>query len=409
MISCHRVLLVLSILGILSVPYSWGQAPAIIVSGGIPATVKSAPIIDAAAEAQIKTYLNEQLQKFREVNTDGVTKARENIIAEAKGGGAAFLAKYAELLNGEILGILKDVKDAKARLNAAIVVARVADIANNTKLEKCVLALLDKTQPEAMRIWGMRAARPVLPELLKVNGEKPMIEAIVATVKQFPANGPMCEDAYDALNPRNTATKSVPTIVDALLDLTDWRISIYKDGLPGGGGKTLLPDEPEVDSTPFTNIFNQGVLVALDKNKKQDVRAVQLACDLMAYSAVRGETPAYRSSREQLQSSISRISGGIFVVASTVGDNNVAALAKDASSRAMQQAVDLVALIHPLCDAVPKMKGFEDVHVPAILQNQGGGTAQDGGAGNAGNNGGAANGGAANGGNIPGAVVQPVR
>ena len=44
-------------------------------------------------------------------------------------------------------------------------------------------------------------ARPVLPELLKVNGEKPMIDAIVATVKQFPSNGPMCEDAYDALIP----------------------------------------------------------------------------------------------------------------------------------------------------------------------------------------------------------------
>jgi hypothetical protein len=248
--------------------------------------------------------------------------------------------------------------------------------------------------------------------LLKVNGEKPMIDAIVATVKQFPGNGPMCEDAYEAFNPRNAAVKSVPIIVDALLDLTDWRLSIYKDGLPGGGGKTLLPDEPEVDSTPFVNIFNQGVLVALDKNKKQDVRAVQLACDLMAYSAVRGQMPAYSSSREQLQSSISRICGGIFVVASTVGDNTVAALAKEASNHATQQAVDLVALIHPLCDAIPKMKGFEDVHVPAILQNQGGGTAQEGGSGNAGNNGGAAsgnNGGAANGGNIPGAVVQPVR
>ena len=399
MISCHRVLLVLSILGILSAP-SWGQAPGIIVSGGLPATVKSATIIDAAAEAQIKTFASEQLQKFREVNTDGVTKARENLIAEAKGGSVAFLAKYAELLNGEILGILKDVKDAKSRLNAAIVVARVADIANNTKLEKCVLALLDKNQPEAMRIWGMRAARPVLPELLKVNGEKPMIDAIVATVKQFPSNGPMCEDAYDALNPRNATAKAVPTIVDALLDLTAWRIEIYKNGLPGGGAQTLLPDEPEVDSTPFTNICNQGVWVALDKNKKQDVRAMQLASDLMGLSAVRAETPAYRSYREQLQGSISRVSGGVFVAATIVGDNNAAALAKDVSNRALQQAVDLVALVKPLADQIPKMKGFEDVHVPAVLQNQGGAI------GGADNNG---NSGAANGGNIPGAIVQPAR
>src|SRR5258706_1005194 len=118
MISCHRVLFVLLILGILSAP-SWAQAPAIIVSGGLPTTVKTATIIDAATEAQIKTFASEQLQKFREVNTDSVTKARENLIAQAKAGSVDFLAKYAELLNGEILGILKDVKDAKCRLNAA--------------------------------------------------------------------------------------------------------------------------------------------------------------------------------------------------------------------------------------------------------------------------------------------------
>jgi hypothetical protein len=286
----------------------------------------------------------------------------------------------------------------RARLNAAIVVARVADIANNTKLEKAVLALLDKAQPEALKLWGMRGARPLLPELVKVNGEKPLITAILETVKQFPDNGPLAEDAYEALNPRNATAKAVPTIVDALLDLTAFRIEIYKNGVPGQGGKTLLPDLPDADSTPFQNMFNQGVWVALDKNKKQDVRSMQLACELLHWSAVRGETPAYRQYRDQLQRSIKLVAGGIFVAASVINEPAVRDLAQKVVREVEGQQVDLVALVEPLCAEIPKMKGFEGVHPvqsapPADKQGDGSKTASDG----------------ANGGNIPGATVQQNR
>src|SRR5438046_3045087 len=92
--------------------------------------------------------------------------------------------------------------------------------------------LTPKSKPSSpINLWRMRAARPLLPELVKVNGEKRLIDAVIATVKQFPENGPLAEDAYDALNPRNLAAKAVPTIVDPLLDLTAWRIDIYKNGL----------------------------------------------------------------------------------------------------------------------------------------------------------------------------------
>jgi len=406
MIGSHRVLLALSLLGILSARSAWGQVPATVPTGGIAAAVKSATIIDAAGEAQIKSFIAEQLGAFRQVNTDAVPKARETIIAEARGGSAAYLAKYAEVLNVDILNILKDVKDRRARLNAAIVVARVADIANNTKLEKSVLAFLEKNQPEELKSWGMRAARPLLPELVKVNGEKPLIELIISTVKQFPGNGPLAEDAYDALNPRTATAKAVPAIVDPLLDLTAWRIEIYKNGVPGGGGKTLLPDIPDADSTPFVNIFNQDVWKNLDKNKKQDVRSMQLASELMWWSAVRGETGAYRGSREQLQGSIAKVSGGIFVAASILGENAVRDLAQKVNHDITQQAVDMVAVVHPLCDLLPHMKGFEEIHPPQPAQQvgpqgQGNTTASDGGA--------APPSGAATGGNIPGATVQQAR
>src|SRR4051812_28038952 len=101
MIRSHRVLLVLFLLAIATrasgqITTTTGPAGGPEVIGGLPTTLKSAPIIDAAADAQIKTFIANQLGKFRDVNTDAVPKAREAIIAEARGGSAAFLAKYAE-------------------------------------------------------------------------------------------------------------------------------------------------------------------------------------------------------------------------------------------------------------------------------------------------------------------------
>src|SRR5947208_16701746 len=160
MICSHRVLLALLTIG-LCAAWTFAQTPApppgpasnpgTLGGGGIPQATKAAAVIDAAATEQIKQFLDAELGKFRAVNTNDVPKARESIINEAKGGSAAYLAKYAEMVNTEILNILKDVKDMRARLNAAILVSRVADIANNTKLEKSVLALLEQKSPEALK------------------------------------------------------------------------------------------------------------------------------------------------------------------------------------------------------------------------------------------------------------------
>src|SRR5207249_1934685 len=97
----------------MSASFAWGQAPAslpaVVGGGAIPQAVKTASIVDAAGEEQIKQFIKGELDKFRAVNTNEVPKAREAIIAEAKGGSAAYLAKYAEIVNTEILKILGNV------------------------------------------------------------------------------------------------------------------------------------------------------------------------------------------------------------------------------------------------------------------------------------------------------------
>jgi hypothetical protein len=410
----HRVLVAFSLLGILCVPGAWGQIPATAPAGGgaISAAVKGASAIDAAAETQIKAFIAEQVGKFRELNPEAIPKARELLVAEAKGGSPAYLAKYAEVLNNEILNVLKTVKDMRGRLNAAIVVARVAEIANNTKLEKSVLALLDKGQPEALKLWGMRAARSVLPELVKVNGEKPLIDAVIATVKQFPTNGPLAQDAFDTLNPRNVPAKSVPAIVDPLLDLLVWRLDIYKNGVQGS--KTLVPDDPLADATPIANVLHPDAWKSLDRNKKQDVRVMQLACELFVLSATRGDDNAYQKYREQLKDSIVKMSASLYVTASVMNEENLKNAAATVNKGASGQAVNLTSLVMPLCVQISQVKGFEEVKPPQIApqqvapQGQGTPAAADQGAGG----GAAGTGGTAEkaaGGNIPGAVVVPAK
>src|SRR4051812_25823996 len=109
MIRPHRVLLTLFIFGLCAASAS-AQAPApgpgpaanpVGTLGGIPQAVKTASVIDAAADAQIKQFIATELDKFRAVSTEQVPKAREAIVAEARGGSAAYLAKYAELVNAE--------------------------------------------------------------------------------------------------------------------------------------------------------------------------------------------------------------------------------------------------------------------------------------------------------------------
>src|SRR4051794_38458181 len=108
MIRSHRVLLTLLIVGFCAAsalaqapapPPGPASNPAGALGGGIPQAVKTAVVIDAAATGQIEQFIKGELDKFRAVSTDQVPKARESIVAEARGGSPTYLAKYAEVVN----------------------------------------------------------------------------------------------------------------------------------------------------------------------------------------------------------------------------------------------------------------------------------------------------------------------
>jgi hypothetical protein len=356
----HRVALAFLMVGILSAPRAWAQSATAPAPAAMPAAVKSAAVTGPAEEAQIRKFIVDHVIALNAPEPAAVPKSRDALIGEAGGGGAtpAYQAKYAEVLNAEIIKFLANTNVPRARLNAAIVVARVADIVKNTKLEKAVLELLGQKQPEHLKLWGMRASKSVLPELVKVKGEKPLATAVLATVKSFPASGEIAQDAYEALNPRNVSAKDVPTVVGPLLDLLEWRISIYSNGVPDDP-KAMVPDSPVADATAFTNVFNATVWENVAK--PQQVKAMQLACHLFKHSAQRGDDRQFAGYREQLKDTIKTTSAALFVAASVMGEQVVAADAKRVSTTIGGANVSMVGVVDPLCQLIPAMKGFEQV------------------------------------------------
>ena len=163
----HRVALALLLVGILSAPRAWAQsATAPAPAAAMPAAVKTAAVTSPADEAQIRKFIVDHVIALNAPEPTAVPKSRDALIGEAGGGGAtpAYQAKYAEVLNAEILKFLANVNVPRARLNAAIVVARVADIVKNTKLEKAVLELLAPSR------WSLRCGFPC-GEVLPVHQE----------------------------------------------------------------------------------------------------------------------------------------------------------------------------------------------------------------------------------------------
>jgi hypothetical protein len=189
-------------------------------------------------------------------------------------------------------------------------------------------------------------------------------------------------------------------------------LEIYKNGVPGS--KTLVPDDPLADATPIANVLHPDAWKNLDRTKKQDVRVMQLACEMFVLSATRGDDGAYQKYREQLKDSIVKMSASLYVTASVMNEEKLKDAAGVVNKGASGQAVNLVSLVMPLCEQISHVKGFEEVKPPQIApqqvapQGQGTPAAADQGAGGGGT--GTAGGGEkATGGNIPGAVVVPAK
>ena len=114
----------------------------------------------------IDKAVDKEVAKLSSSKPSDIASGRNLLIAEAGRGGVSpgFLDQYADSINAKMLSLAKN-KDARVRLNAAIIVARVAAKAANGRLGPVTQVLVNDSS-DAVVLWGLQSAKYVVPALL---------------------------------------------------------------------------------------------------------------------------------------------------------------------------------------------------------------------------------------------------
>jgi len=259
--------------------------PAAGPAGNIDAIRGSSAV--AGAAPAITTFINGHVTALTTGNPAAAAAARDKLIDTAGAGASpAFLAAYAGLLDTAIAPALQNPSEI-VRLNAGIVVARVAERSDNGGLSPATLILLNDKSRNVV-LWGVKSARWIIPALLRAGppaGANPMLTAVVKAVGahgQGAIGGPIVVEAYEALtvdalssNPKRRPTPAMVTaVIPFMHQLLQQRVAAYQKG---------LPPEPGADS--------RGTLFLVDATvwnlhtPPQRVTSVQAMSDLAGLGA----------------------------------------------------------------------------------------------------------------------------
>jgi len=242
--------------------------------GQLTDAIKKAPNPDNAA---IQRYVDAAAKNLATEDPEKQAQGRESLASGAAvaDGQASptFLDAYAGAV-AKALTPLAGHDDMRVRLNAAIANARVAERAGNLRLQDVTVRFVsDKTS--AVALWGVKAARAMLPLALGAGGNNPIPGALVQAVKKF-LFGPIVTEVYDALSlnvanakpPANVIKGAIPVMLQVLRT----RVDSYSGGVP--------PD-PVVDNVAseffsFNTVWQQ-------MSAAQRTEAVQAMTDLVNY------------------------------------------------------------------------------------------------------------------------------
>ncbi|HWE01345.1 MAG TPA: hypothetical protein VG326_02970 [Tepidisphaeraceae bacterium] len=225
---------------------SWGQLPVSIVTSADPTPDR----------AVIEGFVDKCDAKLASPEYSAWASARSLIVGEATRQGATqgFLDLYADILNKRFLP-LADAKDARQRLNVAIIVARVAAKANDGKLTPITEALLHDSS-DAVVLWGLQSAKYIVPAWLQMGNaaeaRKLAMEAAQAA-KDHPTPATI-EEVYRTLvlDPnfgtekssdavlKTLSAKAITDYLPAPISFYQYRVNLYNGAVP--------PTQPVADT-----------------------------------------------------------------------------------------------------------------------------------------------------------------
>jgi len=273
---------------------------------------KDPELIDKIVKGQVEAL----------VGQDPVLRAwaRNALIVASVGGGmnapasGGYLLAYTGALNKYLLQHVGE-HDLAARLNIAIVVARVAEHdakdATEASLTPVILKLLND-KSDSVVLWAMKGAAAVSPVLLsQVPSNQTVIKVIGGAVAAHGYFGPITEEAYNAMSPPTPA----PAAIVEFIKLFAARVALYDPATPD----KLTPDDPSVEGKAaqyLTATANWPVLSA-----PQQAQVVQTIYTMLAKLQRCLDCPVAIDHQAEMFVNIKRACACLVVVAGNVNSN----------------------------------------------------------------------------------------
>jgi hypothetical protein len=268
----------------------------------------------------IDDFINKHLD---ELKTGGPTMstARDALVAQVGVSGAtpSFVQVYSTSLAADMTAKnLAAAPDVRTRLNAAIVVARVAMVANNTAFADLATAFA-QDKSEAVAIWGVKASQPIIPALLLGgNNAQALATAVINAVKAQPDSEVIPDDAYNALTMNEAArikikAAALKAYVAYPLGLLEYRVSLYQAGVPKS------PKSDGLGTAYLAGRYGWGVM-----DSKQQSQTANLLVAL-----ANGAANQIEPSHGELISLIQAGAQALQTIARSMGDTAMESAAKD--------------------------------------------------------------------------------
>jgi hypothetical protein len=357
--------------------------------GAVPEDVKKSDVMNAYT-ATIAADVKQAIASL--VGGTGGASARDELVRNAQmkadGPGVsmatpAYLDAYADILANELLPLAQN-PNLTVRLYAAIIAARVAQVANNTRLaDTCQAFVNDKSDPVVL--WGIRGARWVIPSLLKnpLAAKHTLLPAVVDAVKKHSegvAAGWIAGDAYSALSLDGVNRKQITAAmfagtIDPVQNLLAARLDRYKVEVPAN----TRSDQAGV------SYLTDGTVWAT-QTPQQQTRTMQLLSDLISLAAQQLEAQAKNNNNTDvadLAQTINWTAKGISVAAGAANQPGIVSAVQPATiitrSTPVPQIMEAVNGVYPAIKASakfstvtepPKIQGTKAAPAPATAPSE---------------------------------------
>lgn len=259
----------------------WVGLAAFTQAADLPTPVRTAASSEAD-KAAIETYVKGQIAKI--ASGQGAGPARDELARQPEStptviASASFQSVYSQAIINDIASLLNE-KDINKRLNAAIVIYRVANATKAAQFAPLAEKVMQDASP-AVALWGVKTGGALLPGTLNVafnRNKQTLTKAIVAAAKAHPQAGPLLQDAYNALylpdqNPP-LPKDAYPPVIDAINELLSFRKDLYVKG---------IPSSPQAERLPPVFFVRSAVTSAM--SAAQTLTTTQNLMDLLSLAA----------------------------------------------------------------------------------------------------------------------------